>query len=145
MLKHNEEYQGILYKYDLPIENKAIEFKSQLIVQEEIPNTSVENLYETLEIDKDTAYESFIIKLNQTYNNEIDMYGDIRKAGETNLKVSNVEKLIYMSIGARVRNPHPLCGNRKWTYDEASPILSQVQPRHARVDRASAPQQVPSE
>lgn len=25
--------------------------------------------------------------MNQTYNNEIDMYGDIRKAGETSLKV----------------------------------------------------------
>ena len=35
-----------------------------------------------LDADKDTAYESFIIKLNQEYNHEVDMYGDIRKAGD---------------------------------------------------------------
>lgn len=56
-------------------------------MKEEVENTALENLYETLEIDKDTAYESFIIKLNQNYNNEIDMYGDIKKAGESSLKV----------------------------------------------------------
>ena len=90
MLRHNEEHSGIMYKYDLPIENKPIPFKSQLIEQQEIPNTAVENLYESLEVDKETAYESFIIKLNQNYNNEIDMYGDIRKAGDNNLKVSQL-------------------------------------------------------
>ena len=64
MLKHQEEYGGILYKYDLPVENKPVIFKSQNIVPVEEPNTAVENLFETLEIDKDTAYESFIIKMN---------------------------------------------------------------------------------
>ena len=44
---------------------------------------------ERLEVDKDTAYESFIIKLNQEFNNEVDMYGDIKKAGECSLKVIN--------------------------------------------------------
>ena len=87
MLKHNQEHGGILYKYDLPVENLPITFKSQLMVKEEIPNTPTENLFEQLEIDKDTAYESFIIKINQEYNNEIDMYGDIKKAGECSLKV----------------------------------------------------------
>lgn len=57
------------------------------MVREEVENTPTENLYEALEIDKDTAYESFIIKLNQNYNNEVDMYGDIKKAGDSNLKV----------------------------------------------------------
>lgn len=65
MLRHNEEHGGTLYKYDLPVENKPIEFKSQLIIREEsVPNTAVENLFDSLEIDKDTAYESFVIKLN---------------------------------------------------------------------------------
>lgn len=65
MLRHNEENGGTLYKYDLPVENKPIEFKSQLIIREEsVPNTAVENLFDSLEIDKDTAYESFVIKLN---------------------------------------------------------------------------------
>ena len=39
-------------------------------------------MFEILDCDKDTAYESFIIKLNQEYNHEVDMYGDIRKAGD---------------------------------------------------------------
>lgn len=36
MLKHNIEHGGILYKYDLPIENQPISFKSMLIVKEDI-------------------------------------------------------------------------------------------------------------
>ena len=28
MLKHNEEYGGIIYKYDLPVENRPIELRS---------------------------------------------------------------------------------------------------------------------
>ena len=88
MLKHQEEYGGILYKYDLPVENRPIQFKSALMVKEEVPNTPTENLFESLEIDKETAYESFIIKLNQNFNNEIDMYGDLKRAGESSLKVS---------------------------------------------------------
>lgn len=47
----------------------------------------METLMETLDCDKDTAYESFIIKLQQNYNNEVDMYGDIREAGDCQLKV----------------------------------------------------------
>ena len=48
MLRHGEDVGGVPYKYDLPMENKAIEFKSQLIVVEEIPNTPVENMFEAL-------------------------------------------------------------------------------------------------
>lgn len=44
--------------------------------------TQVQNLFEILELDKDSSYEQMIIKLNQAYNNEVDMYGDIIKAGE---------------------------------------------------------------
>jgi len=40
-----------------------------------------------LEVDKDTAFESFIVKHNQLYNNEVDMYGDIKEAGDCDLKV----------------------------------------------------------
>jgi hypothetical protein len=40
-----------------------------------------------LEVDKDTAFESFVIKLQQKFNNEVDMYGDIREAGSSQLKV----------------------------------------------------------
>ena len=89
MLKHNEEYAGVIYKYDLPVENTRIMFKSQLMnIEKEISNTAVENLYEALELDKESSYEGFVIKLNQKYNNEVDMYGDLKRAGESNLKVN---------------------------------------------------------
>ena len=35
----------------------------------------------------DTAYESFMIKLHQEYNHEVDMYGNMTKAGEVDLRV----------------------------------------------------------
>ena len=69
-----------MYKYDLPMENEPIVFKSQsglMLADKIIETTPVENLYDMLEIDKDTAFESFIIKHNQLFNNEVDMYGDI--------------------------------------------------------------------
>lgn len=49
--------------------------------------TANEALLEELLCDKDTAFESFTIKLQQHYNNEVDMYGDIRQAGNSQLKV----------------------------------------------------------
>jgi hypothetical protein len=45
--------------------------------------TATEELLNELEVDKDTAFESFIIKMQQKYNNEVDMYGDIREAGSS--------------------------------------------------------------
>jgi len=36
-----------------------------------------------LECDKDTAFESFVIKMQQKFNNEVDMYGDIKRAGDS--------------------------------------------------------------
>jgi len=44
-------------------------------------------LFEILDCEKDTAYESFIIKFNQQYNHEVDMYGDIKQAGDSSLAV----------------------------------------------------------
>jgi hypothetical protein len=49
--------------------------------------TPVENLLAALSVDKDTSYESYVIKMHQQFNNEVDMYGDVRKAGEVSLKV----------------------------------------------------------
>lgn len=90
LLRHNTEYNGLLYKYDLPTQNTAIIFrnKNSLVASEEADIlTPTENLLNGLEVDKETAYESFVIKMQQTYNNEVDMYGDIRKAGDCQLKV----------------------------------------------------------
>lgn len=85
MLRHNADFSGILYKYDLPVENLPIVFRSNanLIAAEEAAEpTPTEALFEELECDKDTAFESFVIKMQQNYNNEVDMYGDIKAAGD---------------------------------------------------------------
>lgn len=92
MLVHNEDVGGILYKYDLPTVNTPITFRNQnaLLELEEAKLkelTPAEQLMTELECDKDTAYESFIIKMQQNFNNEVDMYGDIRQAGDCQLKV----------------------------------------------------------
>ena len=55
-------------------------------------------------MDKETSYESFVIKINQQYNNEVDMYGDIRRAGECNLKVNHFIPDILMYIYDRYLN-----------------------------------------
>ena len=57
---------GKIYKYGLLVSNEAIKFKNGagLITQEEEKeaNTTTENLLDLLECDKDTAFESFIVK-----------------------------------------------------------------------------------
>ena len=87
-LLHGDE-GGTIYKYDLPVLNQPIVFHNKLIVidQDKQALTQVQELFEILDCDRDTAFESFIIKFNQEYNHEVDMYGDIQKAGDTDLQV----------------------------------------------------------
>jgi len=86
---HHKEVEGVLYKYDLSVENKPLQFKNQLmIIDDEVDmQTPMLNLFDELEIDKESSYEQYVIKVNQTYNNEVDMYGDIKKAGTASLQV----------------------------------------------------------
>ena len=88
-LMHGED-GGMIYKYDLPVLNSPLQFDNKLITMDQANvevETQVEKLFEILDCDKDTAYESFIIKFNQEYNHEVDMYGDIQEAGDVNLRV----------------------------------------------------------
>ena len=74
----------MIYKYDLPLENRPIEFrKDQLTVVEESKATPLMRLLEQLSIDKDSSFESYALKVGMHFNNEVDMYGDVRKAGDT--------------------------------------------------------------
>jgi hypothetical protein len=52
-------------------------------IEEDNKLTTTESLLKELDCDKDTTFESFIIKFQQNFNNEVDMYGDIRKAGDS--------------------------------------------------------------
>jgi len=54
-----------------------------------------------LDCDKDTAFESFIIKHHQMFNNEVDMYGDIQKAGDSKLKVRPFDLILTMCVTFR--------------------------------------------
>ena len=66
------------YKYDLPVVNEPMKLRNDLmVVEEEVAETQVQKLFEILDCDKDTAYESFMIKFSQEFNHEVDMYGDI--------------------------------------------------------------------
>ena len=87
-LIHGED-GGMVYKYDLPILNMPIKFHDKLMTLDEKATelTQVQKLFDVLDCDKDTAYESFMIKFSQEYNHEVDMYGDITKAGEVDLRV----------------------------------------------------------
>ena len=82
LLRHNTDFNGILYKYDLPTVNQAIVFRNAQNalqnIQEEEQLTATETLFKDLDCDKDTAFESFVIKHQQKFSNEVDMYGDIR-------------------------------------------------------------------
>ena len=66
---HNEERNGKLHKYGLPVKNE-LPF-TELIPQEEadeLPKTSTESLFELLELDKDSSYESLILKFQGEFN-----------------------------------------------------------------------------
>jgi hypothetical protein len=66
MLRHNADFNGVLYKYDLPVMNEPILFRKDSALQlsdESESFTATEALLNKLDVDKDTAYESFIIKL----------------------------------------------------------------------------------
>lgn len=64
---HGEDGSGMIYKYDLPVLNSPIQFNNKLLVLDQdkaLEDTNVEKLFEILDCDKDTAYESFVIKFN---------------------------------------------------------------------------------
>jgi hypothetical protein len=66
---HNEEKNGKLHKYGLPLKNE-LPF-TELIPQEEadeLPKTSTESLFDLLELDKDSSYESLILKFQGEFN-----------------------------------------------------------------------------
>ncbi len=107
-LRHNTEVGGVIYKYDLPTDNTPIAFKSVaslVTANEEEMSTATQALMEELDCDKDTAFESFIIKHHQTFNNEVDMYGDIQRAGDSQLKVSqSCNSFLHLHIQQRQLN-----------------------------------------
>jgi hypothetical protein len=69
-IPHNEKINEKEYKYGLTTKNE-IPFSELVPLTEEpvIPNTSTENLFTLLDLNKDSSYESLILKLNEEFNN----------------------------------------------------------------------------
>jgi len=88
-IKHDIIEGNIEYKYGVPSKN-VLPFTDLIPAPEQpiLPKTATENLYELLEMDKDSSYESLVLRYHQEFNTELDMYGDIVKAGETKHEVS---------------------------------------------------------
>jgi hypothetical protein len=62
---HGED-GGMVYKYDLPVVNTPIEFHNKLVKVDENMEmqTQVQKMFDILDCNKDTAYESFMIKFS---------------------------------------------------------------------------------
>jgi hypothetical protein len=68
-IPHNKLINNKEYKYGLPSKNE-IPF-SQLVPLEEdpkLPNTATENLFDLLNMDKESSYESLLLKFKDEYN-----------------------------------------------------------------------------
>jgi hypothetical protein len=68
-IPHNKLINNKEYKYGLPTKNEIL-FSELVPIQEEpkIPNTSTENLFDILNLDKESSYESLILKIKEEYN-----------------------------------------------------------------------------
>lgn len=73
-IHHDEEIKGKYYKYGLPIKNEIYK-PHQAYLQELKENekekalTATENIMELFELDKNSSYESLVLKYNQNFNN----------------------------------------------------------------------------
>lgn len=111
---HNEKINEKEYKYGLSVKNE-LKF-TDLIPKDETqeePKTATENLYELLNLDEESSYESLVLKFNQAFNTEIDMYGNELPAGS-----GEVNKRIFeigIPIPREVINNETFMKNiRKW-------------------------------
>eukprot|EP00357_Protocruzia_adherens_P007335 CAMPEP_0114971812 /NCGR_PEP_ID=MMETSP0216-20121206/52_1 /TAXON_ID=223996 /ORGANISM="Protocruzia adherens, Strain Boccale" /LENGTH=278 /DNA_ID=CAMNT_0002332125 /DNA_START=1046 /DNA_END=1882 /DNA_ORIENTATION=+ len=72
---------------ELPLPNIEQDMSLFYPEDKDVVLTSTEKIHAFLQIDKDTAYNDYAMKIQETFNNELDMYGDIQEAGELDLQV----------------------------------------------------------
>jgi hypothetical protein len=101
-IKHNENYKEKEYKYGLPSKNE-LQFTELISLDKEqvkssVPKTDTETLYDILDMDKDSAFESLILKHQEEFNHELDMYGNVQKAGETQHSIFQFGNPIPLSV-----------------------------------------------
>jgi len=66
---HNQERNGKIFKYGLPAKNE-LPFTELITVEEKVdlPSTSTENIFSLLSLDKDSSFESLVIKFQSEFN-----------------------------------------------------------------------------
>lgn len=71
---HNEENNGVVYKYGIPVKNSLFKPRASALddVDEEASQKSMtpnERMMDMFELDKDSSYESLVLKYNEVFNN----------------------------------------------------------------------------
>ena len=71
-ITHNEEKNGKLHKFGLPVKNELV-FSDLVPIEEvcELPKTATENLFESLQLDGESSYESLLLKFQSEFNHGI--------------------------------------------------------------------------
>lgn len=82
-IKHNVEVEGVEYKYGIPVKNENFRLNSAIVENENSSEyfTPMESIMDQFGLDKDSAYEALVLKYDEYYNFEVDMYGDRQDAG----------------------------------------------------------------
>jgi hypothetical protein len=71
-IPHNQSIGEKEYKYGLTIKNELPFSQLVLLPQEPVlPNTANENLFDLLNLDKESSYESLVLKYKEEFNNGI--------------------------------------------------------------------------
>lgn len=74
-IKHNQKENDIEYRYGLPVKNNtpftALVPKTE---EEELPKTGTENIFSLLDLDKDSSYESLLLKFQMEFNHGIFLF-----------------------------------------------------------------------
>lgn len=68
---HNEKIGDKEYKYGLPVKNET-QFKDLIVRDEEteeLPKTENEKLWELLDLNDESSYESLVLKVQDQFNN----------------------------------------------------------------------------
>lgn len=70
-IPHNTEKDKIQYVYGMPVKNSIYKPRSQLIEVETMYDydTATESLINLLELNKDSSYESLVLKFDREFNN----------------------------------------------------------------------------
>lgn len=70
-IPHNETINNEYYKYGLPVNNKQLQSYNSFLTEKEkdINETPMMNIINNFDLDKDSSYESLVLKYDEMYKN----------------------------------------------------------------------------